>query len=485
MSYLKLSSNPTFSKVTISLWFRVPQASMDAAGNDNSDNPMSGLVPLLVMGQEGIGRRPTHTTSTGGQLDSQYSGISYGGQLTGIDLNCISTVEILPGVECCKRSQAVYHYECNIVNFSGQTTNGVIESTTFSGEAPPTAPSYIAVDGQGNLLVNFESGQIPTQQGMAYDLTAISPIIQYGESGGCTQGDTARSGDVICCVCPIFAWDNSTITDDYDHTTTSGPGVGQSTGYTIPSTHTYTAAPFQWESGSISGSPSDYATADTWHHLLVSLDFQSNIAHGTGTCDSDSAYAPYIDSAAKLYIAMDDKNYIGWDLGSNWTEGGQNDVVTSGAYFTAGSASFCRYYMDADQFQGATLQYSLGSPKVPTGVIGIPATSAYVSAIHRVEMAELQIWFGQTLNTGVESNRRVFLDYKRDSSGRVLPDKQGKITLQPVDPKKAQQLLGPPDVLLHGSGKWIKGDNTGKLGNFDPTGTIKKYTPDPSCIPAG
>jgi hypothetical protein len=50
-----------------------------------------------------------------------------------------------------------------------------------------------------------------------------------------------------------------------------------------------------------------------------------------------------------------------------------------------------------------------------------------------------------------------------------------------------------PDVLLHGSGNWIKGKNTGAsqddgtgTGNkvppaqFTPTGKIKAYKPDPS-----
>jgi hypothetical protein len=61
--------------------------------------------------------------------------------------------------------------------------------------------------------------------------------------------------------------------------------------------------------------------------------------------------------------------------------------------------------------------------------------------------------------------------------------------------KGPQELLGKEaDILLHGSGNWTAGTNTGKViklneigkpssvpaANFTPTGSIVAYSPDPS-----
>jgi hypothetical protein len=116
--------------------------------------------------------------------------------------------------------------------------------------------------------------------------------------------------------------------------------------------------------------------------------------------------------------------------------------------------------------------------------------------IYTVEMAELQIFTGVTLDTGVEANRRTFIDFERDADGNPIRNDDGKRTLKPVNPKQAEDLLGKrPDILLHGTTKWQAGKNTGSLGidadgeeipsgQFTPTGEIKKYSPDPSIVEA-
>lgn len=107
-----------------------------------------------------------------------------------------------------------------------------------------------------------------------------------------------------------------------------------------------------------------------------------------------------------------------------------------------------------------------------------------------VEMAELQIWVGQSLDTGSVQNRRLFLDYPLDKHGKPDTSKP----LQPVDPGVAQKRLGRPDILLHGTNNWKTGFNTGKsgvridghgkqtiikAGQFQVHHKVEKFTPDP------
>lgn len=107
--------------------------------------------------------------------------------------------------------------------------------------------------------------------------------------------------------------------------------------------------------------------------------------------------------------------------------------------------------------------------------IGIPAGIVHNKYNTGIEMAELQLWANKKINTKLEGNRRLFVD------------KEGK----PVDPSEAEKVLGIPDILLHGSGNWKTGFNTGSAGydrdveivkpagQFVPVAAIEKFTPDP------
>lgn len=95
--------------------------------------------------------------------------------------------------------------------------------------------------------------------------------------------------------------------------------------------------------------------------------------------------------------------------------------------------------------------------------IGIPASSKYAAYNTGVEMAELQIWIGQSTEAG-QGVRRLFID------------KEGRA----VSPKKAEEVLGKPDIKLHGSANWKQGKNTGTTGSeFRHVAGIEKFTPDP------
>lgn len=194
-------------------------------------------------------------------------------------------------------------------------------------------------------------------------------------------------------------------------------------------------------------------TLDKWHHIILSWRLVSCF-NATG--------GPY----CQMWCALDDVNLKGNNLPALQGDGyGPNDTKPITPWVWEGADT-----------EGRFASASFDGSSVPFDPMQIPAAMSvqYVSdsqgstanknPIATVEVAELQIFAGLTLDTGVVGNRRAFID------------NNGK----PVDPKQAQKLLGKkPDILLHGSGNWIKGKNTGSDGQFTPTGKIKRYTPDP------
>jgi hypothetical protein len=87
-----------------------------------------------------------------------------------------------------------------------------------------------------------------------------------------------------------------------------------------------------------------------------------------------------------------------------------------------------------------------------------------VDATQKVEMAEMQVFTGVSLDTSITANRRAFI--KDDGT--------------PANPAAAQALLGKaPDILLSDFKKWKAGTNAGTAGPFTATGTIKAYAKNP------
>ena len=222
---------------------------------------------------------------------------------------------------------------------------------------------------------------------------------------------------------------------------------------------------------------------DQWHHLLISWELVSHSNAG-GAC--------------KMWCAIDDVNKAGDNLpainDSSFDDIGPNDHLTYTTWSYKGNDSASASVAFAAEAPGNVPSKPFQIPAPPnvqyaTDPIGGKAT---FNPIEKVELAELQIFSGVTLNAGVETNRRAFIDFERDANGDPVTDKDGKLTLKPVDPKRAKDLLGKrPDILLHGSANWQSGSNTGSAGvnedgeqilegQFKPTGTITKYSPDPS-----
>jgi hypothetical protein len=237
--------------------------------------------------------------------------------------------------------------------------------------------------------------------------------------------------------------------------------------------------------------PKFNVAADTWHHLLVSFDFSTSVdvvalANYTG----DNVEGDAIKSACKLWYAFDDENKDGQDnMGNSWAFKGPNDVVP----ITAPQAAFefvpqspTISSTGKPQITGELYdaEYHWAASPIPMqgGPVGLPASAEYVNTIYHCEMAEFQFFAGLVVDT--TSGRRAFVD----ANG------------EPVDPEKTQKMLGRrPDILLHGSGNWQTGYNTGSTGvkietdsggnetftdlpggQFTPVAGIEKYKPEPA-----
>jgi len=253
--------------------------------------------------------------------------------------------------------------------------------------------------------------------------------------------------------------------------------------------------------------PTDAPTIkpDHWHHAALSLDLQKNIkAEGKlniGTfADCPSPHTATVvtnqdvqkvTNPAKVHIALDDVHYNqvchnGKDY-ADFVKIGNNEIGSNVSYDAATAANAAVLHDKSwageglvdlrDRSSNLGLPTYMYTPKgVPKGPFGIPCTSDLIDSVYYVEMGEFQMWLDKTLDTSKEENRRIFIDDK------------GK----PVKPAVAKEFFGrEPDVMLHGSGNWIKGLNTGSTGidengeiitdgQFVPKAGIARYKPNPS-----
>jgi hypothetical protein len=242
---------------------------------------------------------------------------------------------------------------------------------------------------------------------------------------------------------------------------------------------------------------------DHWHHLILSFDFtnacvtkgwvitQSQTGGlpggviGTFTESGDvppNSEGSRTSSACKMWVALDDKNYVGNQLSKFHPSGyGDQNAILTVAGFVCASTSSTEGTYEGNDCQGNTAtqiveghlpRYSYSPANVPFdgGIFGFPAASAYVANVHHVEMGEFQMYLGASLDTGKIDNRRAFIT----SNGT------------PASISAATKLIGKKaDVLLHGAGNWKKGRDTGTLASRPLSdgvhvGDIKTYRPNPN-----
>jgi hypothetical protein len=435
MSYLHLEKGiPDFSKAVISFWFRVTKESIAKAKDSSQDTPpvgMSRTIALLTLGDTPV------------RDDMEPIGAN-----VGVAVNF---------------DQSRCPYVGSVVGYQVAVPAFVLP------------PSYIAVN-----------------------CNEVVPRLEFflQTAADATQTDTANAVQRV---------------DVYDLAATPPPfpGAPPPVGLANPgSGWTDLGFPFIGHaSGMVNFSKADWQPQyfyvathreikpDEWHHLLLSFDLTEGCVTRSQTIADAEAGKTIADMTAKycrMWYALDDENFDGPDnLGSFFVQGGadKNAILTADAWRVADSVTEYMYNL-----LPPIATYSFLGP-LPCRSLGIPASKSCVNNIYNVEMAEFQMWTEVTTDTGIESNRRAFIDFDRDKDGNFILDKDGKKILKPVAPDAAEKLLGKkPEIMLHGSSKWIDGKNTGTTGldygadpptekpdgQFQVISEIWPYKPDPS-----
>lgn len=453
MGYLEMPSGiANFSRAVISVWFRLPQDSIDAAkaffDADITGIPLSGIIPLIILGKKG-----------------QSQGVILGHPATEGD----------PGAEVV--GTYLHHWMVPeaadpVTGYDNNTGYPIVikevwTSTTTSGGVRDLNPSCIGIDCTGSspiLYINLETGDQPTVAWRFFDETEF------------TSGDT-------WIYTPNTAVDTTGL-----HFVPHGaiPDVTRSQTMTDASMVGFTTAAY-------SATAAPTFESEKWYHLLVSFDLSTACqTHGTTTTANDSGPigSPHsvkdgTDSAPRIWVALDDTNQTGSNLSPYWPPGASdpNIVLTPEAYdvatrmnVTGGIAH--RENLPADPngdtqpwtitntVSVGTPSYAVGPSSIPSSgfALGAPGHTEFADIIQKVDVADFQVFTDVSLDTGVESNRRAFISTSK----------------KPVSPTAAAALLGkPPEIFYQTTSDWTTGTNRGTGGNATKTGTVNVFTPAP------
>jgi hypothetical protein len=537
MSYLNMAHGiPNFSKATISFWFRVPDKSIvncmedaaihfaaDAASRKASPDGYStyvlprlnAIIPLFVFGPmyEGYKIKPeifesiTWTTQT----------ITFNGCDGWQNLSAPKTLTSHNGYNVAYSKVLVGPSYIGLACRQDSDINGNL----IPGTESASLIAFIQMDTAGTPSWTTIVAQIHISNSIQSELLKSEP--------GCLPPlDTAYSYPFQQCLTDI-----------------AYPGGEQRRTHTYLDQSDLIAEANGPESFS-AGSSNIPVKPDTWHHALISFDLSSSMtglgtrAHqayepcpiGSGRLDDGFSQplfepGPVTLNPCKVFIALDDVDYAGENLhGSDYpylkfnpdgsTDGsylydyGAHAIASSNVIHGAESSNIAVLFQKTWYLTGLIDIWSFDPVERPTFTyaprpipakgysLGIPATADLVNAVRDVEMAEFQMFTEVMIDTTVEKNRRAFIDYTRDKDGNPIVAKDGKRTLKPVDPSKAEKLIGKqPEILLHGSSNWINGKNTGSLGikedadgkqvllpegQLKPTAKIEKYKPEPSLV---
>ena len=482
---------PDFAKAVISLWFRVPTstiAAVTAAFNeDGARVPLDGIVPLITFGpsvqQKGF-EGQTHVVGT-------------------IPPSAAFNWSDGSGYPSCSGAQWMHVAGSDVAAQPYNQSYIVLTADRFALD-----PSYIGVDCTGpypalSVHIAMPGNNTATTMGS-------NDLISYENSATAIPN---FGGGGLCPGAPVY------------YSTSSGPGMRTVTnpppGYDSVYEMTYTYGgpqtnllarpeffrllPFDRveDNGGhpingIDAADQSYGgqriVPDHWHHLLLSFDLTKPCkAKGSGDAfnpvDSSTA-GQRTTSSCQMWVAFDDINLTKKQLSVYWPDGYRDPnavLPVSGYYVASSTASNPAYSVTTPDLQGKTEtttqivetpSYVFNPQPVHFTPIGIPSTNVYVGAVRHVEMAELQIFSGIARDLSNMDLRRAFID---DNGKPVPPDKKASET----NPQSGSiEFLGnEPDILLHNSGTWKVGKNTGGLGSgfdFDPTGKILSYRPNPS-----
>jgi hypothetical protein len=364
---------------------------------------------------------------------------------------------------------------------------------SYSGVTGQVAdPSYIGIDcnvSPPRLGININIASSGSATGAIPQITSIvSPADYYSDYANCPEDFTTHPPTQTCMHTAVQVY-----TDDGSGFCTAGcnpetirtqaawwAGVNNDAAVNLIDNGTVTSpgAPFNNEVPTVTG--------NIWHHVIVSVSAGSGVSSfgqvfplgDPAFDDTQVGASTRISGSSSMWVSFDDTNLTGRKLSIyNMLAGSStNDVPTPNAYLISREADvfgttgyICNVGVNsAIEFDTSTLPtYASPVGNISFGTMSVPSHPDYVDKIRKVEMAELQLFTGISMDTGIEVNRRFFLT----ADGL------------PANPLSAELGLGQaPDVQFHSQNDFISGTNVGgagTTGNFSPTGTINPFTPGP------
>jgi hypothetical protein len=459
---------PAFTKAVISIWFKVPAATLaatDAAYEGDGVTPFDGITPLVVFGDDSVDRYSISQSVTGS--------IGY-------------------SIQDWKKTDTDDLYGPHDFKNVSTISSGSWNSYEFElDEATPQDPCYIGIDcnqsGLGlwdgetektNVLrINLQMPNVGSGTGLGYSTSLDGPTLVTGTSGTNTFLTPDESGTIVA-----YAYDLPEPGGTAN--IIAGTGVMETT--TTLTDKTDVALEASTERFIIQ--PDVEVTPDVWHHVLVSIDLGGEITATGRQYDGYDGLFPIppseevgeLTTPCRIWLSYDDANINGTTLLGGTFDPETTELPNANALFTQNAATAADLVGDVDHTIGPQLvsgnYISISNAtgyELPTyaytpanieGPVGIPATGTYDGAVRNLMMAEVQIFTGVTLDTNVEANRRAFIT----SDGR------------PAHPSLAADLMEKePEIYFKLHSDFITGVNRGTEGDFTPTGTITPYNPGP------
>jgi len=523
MSYIECEAGikDGVSKAVISLWFRIPKKSYDAAkaaAASDSKDPLNGIIPLVVLGKYG---KSIAVETEPVEVNPAYTMYSWLSDIPSPshEEKILSQFEVAtPDYPILGATGNVLHVIFDFVTYGN--VNGryeIIEFTPGSnpqrdfysivkdGESSDTAPTVIGVGfggSTGQLYVNLQTMVVPKVVGVNIIKSGVAPGYQYEEGG--SSGSVAHNifemrypfgvGN------PVDSGDQSEATSAYQDNTSDDAGTGApaQSGNRTPKISTWkdisdkvhnkpTNFSNSYDGGGGPGDetepeykPTQEITPDHWHHIIVSFEIKAQVVVGSNDFPLQDL-KNYVQSTPKMWIAVDDVNYTKYDLSPFWNKGGDpNEIVNEDAMNMAGKGPFLQIDTEIHKHvgdQNIMPKYDAKTKSIKSENIGLPASAKFVENIYNVEMADFQMWTDVTLDPAKESNRRLFID----EDGEPVKNN-----------KEATKLFKDrPSIMFRKTSQWKTGNNRGTLGvddkgkkipsgQFKPTAKINSYKPEPS-----
>jgi hypothetical protein len=447
-----------FQSMVLSLFFRVPQASMDAArANYNPDldaSLLSGILPLMTFGPDGIealqydigfGEGPLVGSSTGtffdtGHFDSE-GNVDCGWRPVSSGTNPGANADAFNGV---KSFDPKFNLEPSWIGIDCREDKNVF-NFNFAYTDRGTA-EYVGVGQRLVTNVSNSSNDFYQAGGGDFDVCPLPYVTYPGVVDG--EGNPLK---FLGAVATATKYIQGEMTTDLN-------------GGKAPNPERWAADPDTAAAPSIE--------PDKWHHLLLSPSIGSVSALGVDY-GADASAQGDCSTSARLYAALDDDNISGKALTTYLAKNTNNNWLTEGGYATSKFGQVDPGGSDSS-LAGGGIQltvttsgtpfpsYSFSSPDVRLDTVYIPGDDTNLL----MQMAALQIFLGETGNTAGAGLRRAFLTDK------------GK----PARPGVAEKFFGrKPDVMFFKRSSWIEGTNEGTM-DIKPSvvGTIQKFNPDPT-----